>query len=546
MAENLPLRGLGTVGIVTDVHPYDLPAPALSAGVNVRFDNGKISRAPVNRRIYEYGGSEASHQPAYLFSIPPISTGAEQLISVQNDFDKIYSVTGSTLTDVTHAGAVANDTLEPFTSAFLGNVAYLNRKSRVPLKMAQSDSVFEDLPNWDSTWRAGVFRSYKDYLVALNVTKGAVDYPAMIKWSDATLYNDVPGSWDEGDPTTQAGENTLNDMRGPIIDGLALRDSFIIYGDNEVWSMDFTGGTFVFNFRKRFDDVGILSTNCVVEVDGNHFVFDAFDLYRHDGTSKQSIAHSRVKEFVFGGLIKDLKYLCFVAHNPKLNEVRFYYPSNDRYAYYAPTNGCNRAAVYNYRNDTWSFDDAPNVTAATLATLTTGETWASSDPTPWSEMGGTYMSSSDTEDRHTMFASRSDSLAGLTASRIYGLDLITGGRLTRAVDAETIRDAQAERIGVDLDENGTPLRAYKCVLGVYPQLSLDEDGTTIELAFGANDVVGASPAWDVYQSFDPETMTKLDSRVAGRYLGWRMRLSGNGDFGLSGMDVTTSIRGRRG
>jgi hypothetical protein len=546
MPDNLSARGLGTVGIVTDVHPYDLPAPALSAGVNVRFDNGKISRAPVQRRVYEFAGPEAAHQPAYLFSIPPISTGAEQLISVQNDFDKIYSVVGTTLTDVTHPGAVANDTGEPFSSSFLGNVAYLNRKSRVPVKMAQSDATFIDLPNWDATWRAGVLRSYKDYMVALNVTKGATDFPAMIKWSDATLYNDVPGSWDEGDPTTQAGENTLNDMRGPLIDGLALRDSFILYGDNEVWAMNFVGGTFVFDFRKRFDDVGILNTNCAVEVDGQHYVFDAFDLYRHDGSSKQSIAHGRVKEFVFGGLIKDLKQLAFVAHNPKLNEVMFCYPSNDRYASAIPTLGCNRAAVLNYRNDTWTFYDLPDVTAATLATLTSGDTWTSIGSILWSEMGGAYMSASDTEDRHLMFSSRADATLGLTASRIYGLDLITGGRLTKPVEAEALKDSLVERIGVDLDENGTPLRTYKCLLAAYPQLSLDDDGTVVQMAFGANDNAGADPMWDAYQSFDPATMNKLDSRVAGRYLGWRLKLSGPGDFGFSGMDVTTSIRGQRG
>jgi hypothetical protein len=28
----------------------------------------------------------------------------------------------------------------------------------------------------------------------------------MVKWSDATLYNAVPGSWDAGDPTVLAGE----------------------------------------------------------------------------------------------------------------------------------------------------------------------------------------------------------------------------------------------------------------------------------------------------------------------------------------------------
>jgi hypothetical protein len=200
----------------------------------------------------------------------------------------------------------------------------------VPLSFSQADTVFHPSELGHDV-ASGRYASYKDFLVALNLIKGGTEYPAMVKWSDAALYNAVPGSWDEGDPTTLAGETTLTDMRGPIIDGLSLRDSFIIYGDNEVWEMNYVGGTFVFDFRKRFDDVGILNTNCAVEVDGQHYVFDAFDLYTHDGTSKQSIAHDRVKDFVFGGLIKELRHRAFVTHNPKLNEVLFCYPANDRF-----------------------------------------------------------------------------------------------------------------------------------------------------------------------------------------------------------------------
>jgi hypothetical protein len=63
---------------------------------------------------------------------------------------------------VTHTTAAANDTGEPFSSCFLGNVAYLNRRSFVPLSFSLADSVFQPLANWDPTWRAGVLRSYKD------------------------------------------------------------------------------------------------------------------------------------------------------------------------------------------------------------------------------------------------------------------------------------------------------------------------------------------------------------------------------------------------
>jgi hypothetical protein len=41
-------------------------------------------------------------------------------------------------------------------------------------------------------------------------------------------------------------------------------------------------------------------------------------------------------------------------------------------------------------------------------------------------------------------------------------------------------------------------------------------------------------------------MDKLDTRVAGRYLGWRFKLTGPGDFGFSGMDADVSVRGQRG
>src|SRR3546814_10095124 len=65
----LPVRGLGSVGIIADINPYDLPPAALSAGVNVRFENGKITRGPVVRRVYEF---EVGFSPAFLLSFPPV------------------------------------------------------------------------------------------------------------------------------------------------------------------------------------------------------------------------------------------------------------------------------------------------------------------------------------------------------------------------------------------------------------------------------------------------------------------------------------------
>lgn len=550
---NLPVRNLGGAGIVTDIHPYDLQPNAISAGVNVRFENGKISRAPVFRRVYEFtdlgeeDGDFTDITPAYMFSIPPVSSGVEDLIVVKNDYSQIVSVNGDTVTDVTHTGAVSNDSLQPFSSCFLGNVAYLNRRSFVPLKKDQSDSTFEALPNWDSNDRASVIRPYKDYLIALNVSKSSTEYPTMVKWSNEAQYGAVPTSWDATDPTVNTGENILNEAKTAIVDGLSLGDNFVIYCENEVWLMRFTNSSDVFDFRKSFADVGIINANCVTEVDGVHYVFDTNDIYVHDGLTKpQSIAHGKTREFIFDGLIEDLSYLCFVTHNPQLTEVRFCYPSADRLVGFRDAStGCNRAAVYNYRRGTWTFEDLPNVTAATFATLTSGLTWEASDPTTWTEMGGSWLGSTEDDARHLLYASRLNTDAGLTASRILGQDLLTGGRLTKPIEDEALKEAFVERIGIDLDEMNVALTSYKCIQAIYPQMSLSE-GATVEFQLGANDDVGASPTWESRVSFDPATEIKVDGRPAGHYLAWRLYHSGSADFSLSGFDAKVTVRGQRG
>ena len=101
----------------------------------------------------------------------------------------------------------------------------------------------------------------------------------------------------------------------------------------------------------------------MVEVEGKHYVFGPFDIYVHDGTSKQSICDERVKNFIFGALNNADADRCFVQHNPTLNEIYFCYKSGDQHVAFPNADRCNRAAAYNYRNDSWSFMDLPNVSS---------------------------------------------------------------------------------------------------------------------------------------------------------------------------------------
>ena len=49
----------------------------------------------------------------------------------------------------------------------------------------------------------------------------------------------------------------------PIVDGLSLRDTFIIYKQASVWRMDYVGGTYVMRFSKVLGTSGAMNRNCV-------------------------------------------------------------------------------------------------------------------------------------------------------------------------------------------------------------------------------------------------------------------------------------------
>lgn len=539
-----PVRRLGSTGIVPDVSPADLESPsAFTGGVNVRFKNGRATRAPVYRTV-----ATLDHEPGHLLAIPPSSSSYEEVISVAEDFATMVRLNGAVLEDLTppgHAGAVGTQSI---TSGFLGGVVYLNRETHVPLAKRQGDATFLELANWPVTDTCRVLRPYKDQLIALGVTKSGTFYPTMVRWSDFGFYGDVPASWDPGDPTKSAGENIINGMEQAIVDGFTLRDSFILYCTTSVWEMQFVGGNDIFQFRRIFDDQGVIAPNCVVRVGGLHYVFDRSDIYVHDGVSPRSICDDRTKKFIFDALDFSQAHRCFVQHDPKLTEVRFYYCSDDLFTGFKnPTTGCNRAAVYNYSNDTWTFYDAPNVVGSTMAALLSGPTWedgAPDDSLPWEDLAGTWTTSGGDEARHVLVAGRSDTSQGLTEPRIYGQDLIRGGRLPLPIEPETLKPAILERIGMDLDAYGKRITQHCNIQAIWPQLGMDfwED---CSWEFGGNNFVTEQPVWSLPVTFDPSTETKIDVNESGKYLGYRFTCAGSGDFDFSSFDIQLLIRGRR-
>lgn len=536
----LPVRDLGKVGAITDLSPYNLPLSAFSRAVNVRFDEGKVRRSPVFRTVL----SSIGFNPRFTFGIIP-SSGFDTALVISDDY-VVKEYANGALTDRSGSISGSSDP-RPFTGTTLSDVVYINRPDRVPVFRDPAGTNFADLTNWPSTYRAVSIRAFGSQLIALNITEGGNSFPNRVRFSNFALANSVPDSWDETDTTKSAGFNDLVEMDTAIVDGMSLGSNFIIYSSTDVFLMEFVGGTFLFNFRKLFTDSGLINQNCVVEVEGKHFCFDNADIYMHDGTTRKSICDERVKNFIFQGLNTLKKNRCFLHHDPNLNEIYFCYVSGDELVGFPNAERCNRAAVYNYRKDTWSFVDLPNVSSATVMNLNTVTTYSGSTGLPYDTTGGSYYDQEDSFNRHVVFVGEDLAADGITSDKVYGLDLSDEGSIAFPLDIEATKGAVFERVGIDLDQasRGVGVRGYKVLTRIYPQAQTNNTNKLLTLEFGASDTPSTAPTFSAPVSYNTETDHKIDSRAAGRYLSYRVTIPDTKDFEFSGFDFEVTATGRR-
>lgn len=534
---NLPIRDLGSTGVVTDVDPYNLPFNAFTRANNVRFQSGRVSRAPVFRTVKD----SISFSPQHLHGINS-SSGFDSVIVVSDDYE-VHEYGGGTLND--RSGSISgSSSVKSFTSCSLADVTYINREDRVPVFRAPGSTNFADLTNWTSTHRTGSLRSFGDFLIASNITEGSTNFPNRVKWSNIAVANAIPDSWDPTDTTKSAGYNDLVQMTTPIIDTATLGSNLMIYSSDQVWQMEFVGGQFIFNFRKVFSDAGVINQNCVVEVERKHFVFDTNDIYINDGVSRTSIADQRVKDYIFASLNNSLTDRCFVAHNQDLEEIYFCYVSGDDMVSFTDTTGCNRAAVYNYRSNTWSFMDLPNVYAATSANVSSVSTYATATQT-YADIGGTYYSQEAGYDQHLLMAGRTDTSNGITSNKLWGVDLFDTGSLSFSMDTTATKPTKLERVGIDLDESQLPLTGYKTISKISPQIETPNSDKNFSFTFGAAQLPGDVPTFGAAQVLNISTGYKLDTRESGRYLSYKLEVPNDKDFSFSSFDVEIYAMGKR-
>lgn len=369
------IKGAGAIGVNKDLSVAELPPNAWTDAANVRFLDGMA--------MPFYGQGEVYNSPAYVpqYVMPCSVAGARYWIYTTPT--KTFAVTivggGTVHTDITHATPRAG-VVNAWTGCVFGGIPILNSgdTSKVPMYWDQNlTHKFVDLTAWPAGTFCKSLRQYKQFLIALGLTRGGVDLPYTVKWSSPAVPGAIPSTWDAADATNDAGETDLAEGQDIIIDGLALRDSFMIYKEASIWRMDYIGGQYVFRFSKVLGTSGAMNRNCIVELDGFHFVLTGSDVIYHDGQSSVSVLDKQSRRDLFQSIDVEGAKLCFVFKNPFFNEVFVCYPAIGSVS-------CDRAMVYNYVDKTVSFREMPNLNHAAFGPVDNGlaGTW-SSDSSPW-------------------------------------------------------------------------------------------------------------------------------------------------------------------
>lgn len=365
-------------GMVKDLAPEDLDENTFSDIHNLRMKDGKL--VPVQG--YEQIFSPVPQPPEHAIGV--IRQGSPQLYVAGNG--QIHRNSNGTWSNVTRLVGGDYTTGVPWNSTLLNGCVFMNNGGDKLQVLELGDNEFKDSANIPASFTAKVFRSFKNYLFALNVNEGVTQLEQSLRWSDPADPGTEPPSWDVTDPTTQAGQTVLADTDGTIVDAQQLRDQLIIYKTDSVYSCQFIGGIYVFSFQKIINNRGALSKNCVATFEDNHFVVGYDDIYVHDGLQAKSISEGKVKKFFYEDLDQDYLDNVFVIPHYEEKEVWVCYPNDD-----AINGSCNKALVWSWVYNTWSLRDVPNIIDSATAIIDPQQEdlWDTGTSVSW-DLGGLH------------------------------------------------------------------------------------------------------------------------------------------------------------
>lgn len=412
---------------------------------------------------------------------------------------------------------------------------------------------FDDLPGWgDQTevdadgnisienydWKCERVRAFNNRLFALNMRETTasgvtVHYPLRLRWSNFAEENKAPFLWDDfadlRDPDTDnnvegtlqalrngyAGYIDLADSNGNLIDMLPLKDYLFVYTEFETYVGTPTMNAYQpLTFKKLFNDSGILAPECVTEVEGSHFVVTQNDIILHNGATKKSIASNRVKKKIIQEVsqINPLATKVHLHSDKKEVWITYVAPGSDKESWY-----CNKAAIWNYEFDTWSFCEIPysyDIALVDPPVLEKSATWDDLSDVTWdSEFAAKTPWQKDSNNFHKRIT-----IVASAAKGFFEVDVGALNHIWSPDNEDIVREVplemKVERYGIDFD-NATDEWNQKHITCFRPQVN---GQGTLDFVAGGTQYTNEKGHYHSKKSFEVGVDRKVNVRLNHPYL----------------------------
>jgi hypothetical protein len=523
----VPISNVGQFGVNQDIPAHRLPANAWTDARGVRlYDNAVWKALGQNGAL-----GTPTVDPYYLYH----HLGPSNVFWAYPGLLKIYATDGSTHADITRAvggdyGGSANDIWQ---GTHLGGIEIFNNGIDIPqawINPALGTPVV-DLANWPAATTARVLKSFKQYLIAMDVTTSGTHFPFLVKWSHVADPGTVPTSWDETDPTLDAGENPLAESGGHILDGAVLQDTFMIYKEDQTYAMSFIGGRFIFQFRKRFN-TGVISPRCIVNYRAKHYVATAEDIIVHDGFQQESLLDDKMRRWYDGQADPEVAKRQYMVFNEKEQELWMCIPR-------AGQEHPDIALIVNLKDGTQTLRDLDNPTFITAAPFDPGAglTTYDSQLQPYDETLGVFGQRTSKPGAKRLMGSHR---IGTKRFLLYDEGLQDEGSPYRGY----IERASMPIAGIGRD--GQPVMdatSIKQINEIWPEIT-QQGGTGVDIWLGGQDSLNDPITWQGPRTFDPSTDDKVDFDVTGRYISIRFETTDNSLWKLDSYAMNLEVLGQ--
>lgn len=479
-------------GLNADLTPEELGNGVWTASSNIRFSNGYAERFKGTVQVF-------AAPTVTPYFITPYATSTNRYW-IHAGTGAIFADDGTTRTNIT--GPTPTGAIDDrWTGGSINGVLIMNNGVNVPTYWAGTGTL-ASIPGWDATWRAKSIRPFKNFILAMGVTKGATVYPHMLKWCTELDPGAISsaGDWDSTDPALDAGERDLAETPDIMVDGMPMGDAFVIYKERSMYSVTYIGYPQIFRTQRLPGESGMLARGCGVNTPLGHVVLAAGDVVLNTGQGVTSISNGIVRDFIFRNISADYYQRSFVTSNPQKNEVWVCFP-------YGASATCNKACVWNWVDKTWAIRELANATYGAFGQINYSAaevTWDSIDAvgTTWDAIGTTWDENEYSPAEARLLMCHSTPYISLQDSGTS--------------DFGELISASIERTGITFGDPYT----VKLASGLYPKID-GNTGSTVSIQLGAAMLADEQPTWGDVQIFTIGQDQKIDSMVSGRYLAVR-------------------------